>query len=102
MQSKTVLALVLFFVAAIAQNASAAEMDQSQFKKGCESGGHSYVENNGGSFQCNLKSGGTIKCQDTKTPCNYTARISPSVVFGGMKAGTLTVKPAPKKRSSAQ
>jgi hypothetical protein len=90
-------ALALLLVGAIAQNAGAAEMDQGQFKAGCESGGHSYVENRGGSFQCNLRSGGTIKCQDTHSPCTYTASISHSVIFGGMAAGTLEIKPAQKR-----
>jgi hypothetical protein len=58
-------------------HASATEMDKGAFKTGCESGGGSYVENaSDGSFQCNLKSGGTIKCADTKSQCTYTANLT--------------------------
>ena len=71
--------------------AGAADMDKSQFKKGCESGGGSYVENVGDSFQCNLKSGATIKCNDTKTPCTYTAQISHTLTFQAVKAGKLKI-----------
>jgi hypothetical protein len=66
-----------------------ADMDKGEFKKGCESGGNSYVENNDGSFQCNLKSGAVIKCQDTKSQCTYTAKIAHKDVFNAMKIGKL-------------
>lgn len=53
--------------------AGATEMDKGAFKTGCQStAGNSYVENNDGSFQCNLKDGGVIKCPDTKSQCSYT------------------------------
>ena len=52
-------------------------MDKGAFKKGCESGGGSYIENNDGSFQCNTKGGGTVKCPDTKSQCTYTEKITP-------------------------
>ena len=58
--------LGLLLIGAIPQQASAEEMDKGAFKKGCESGGGSYLESADGSFQCNTKSGGTVKCQDTK------------------------------------
>lgn len=48
-----------------------AAVDKGAFKSGCESGGHSFVENADGSFQCNLKSGGVIKCGSQT--CTYTA-----------------------------
>jgi hypothetical protein len=65
-------ALALLLTGVIAQPAGAQEMDQAQFKIGCESGGGSYIENSDGSFQCNLRSGGTIKCQDAKSRCIQT------------------------------
>ena len=70
----------------------AADMDKSQFKKGCESGGGSYIENNDDSFQCNLKSGGTIKCADTKNPCTYTAQISRALISHAVKTGKLKIE----------
>jgi hypothetical protein len=57
---------------AMAADNSAPAMDKDAFKKGCEEGGNSYVENSDGSFQCNLKDGGVIKCPDTKSQCSYT------------------------------
>lgn len=41
------------------------------FKSGCESSGNSFVENNDGTFQCNLKSGAVIKCGSET--CTYTS-----------------------------
>src|SRR6476469_2767852 len=69
------LALALLLMGAIAHSAGATEMDKGAFKTGCESGGGSFVDNPGGSFQCNLKDGGTIKCPDTKSQCTYTAKL---------------------------
>jgi hypothetical protein len=66
-----------------------ADMDKGKFKEGCESGGNSYVENNDGSFQCNLKSGAVIKCPDTKSQCTYTAKIAHTAVFETLKTGKL-------------
>jgi hypothetical protein len=54
-----------------ADNNSTSTMDKSKFKEGCEQGGGSYIENLDGSFQCNLKSGATIKCTSTSGPCYY-------------------------------
>jgi hypothetical protein len=49
-----------------------AEMDKGKFKEGCQSGNGSYVESSDGSFQCNLRSGGVVKCPDTTSRCTYT------------------------------
>jgi hypothetical protein len=54
---------------------------QSEFKKGCESGGNSYVENNDGSYQCNLKDGHTIKCADQKSQHDGSEQGLESAVF---------------------
>lgn len=73
-----VVALALLLAGAVAPAVHAADnnpapaMDKSKFKEGCESGGGSYIENNDGSFQCNLKDGGTIKCPSTTSQCTYT------------------------------
>ena len=91
-------AIVVFTMSSIAQPAGAAEMDKGKFKGGCESGGNSYVENaSDGSFACNLKSGGTIKCADTKSQCTYTAKLSNTNIFHGMATGQLKIL-ASKKR----
>jgi len=50
------------------------ELDKGKFKKGCQSASGSFVENRDGSFQCNLRSGGVIKCADTASRCTYTER----------------------------
>ena len=50
-----------------------AKVDKGAFKSGCESGQGSYVENLDGSFQCNLRSGGVIKCSNNGSPCTYTS-----------------------------
>lgn len=65
----------LSLLAGIGVAAHAAEIDKGAFKTGCESGGGSYVENADGSFQCNTKSGGTIKCPDTKSQCVSIPRV---------------------------
>jgi hypothetical protein len=88
--------LVLLLVGA-AMRASAADMDKSKFKEGCEAGKGSYVENNDGSFQCNLRSGGTIKCPDTKSQCSYTAKLSHNLVMKGLRSGDFKMVAAPTK-----
>lgn len=71
--------LALLLAGSMVSPAGAADnnprLDKSAFKAGCESGGGSYVENPDGSFQCNLKDGGTIKCPDTTSPCSYTPKL---------------------------
>ena len=47
---------------------------KDDFKKGCESAGNSFVEDVGGSYSCNLKSGGVIKC-GTDDHCVYNPHI---------------------------
>ena len=85
--------LGLLLMGTIAQPAGATEMDKGAFKKGCNEGGHSFVDNADGSFQCNLDGGAKIKCQDTKSPCTYTSKISPGgdvdIVVHLTTAGTL-------------
>lgn len=79
-----VLALAFTIGGALAHSAGATDnnpaMDKNSFKTGCESGGGSYVENPDGSFQCNLKDGGVIKCPSTTSQCTYTPAL---VVRGG-------------------
>ena len=70
-----------------AHHAGATEMDKGAFKSGCESGGGSFVENANGPFQCNLKSGGTIKCPDTKSQCTYTAKLATDGGGGTVSGG---------------
>src|SRR5579884_1495711 len=67
----------------------AADMDKGAFQQGCESGGGSYIENNDGSFQCNLKSGGVIKCPDTKSQCTYSEKLSIANTIRVVGAGSL-------------
>ena len=75
----------------------APELDKAAFKKGCEEGHGSYVENADGSFQCNMRLGGTVKCQDTKSQCTYTAQISTStsVVVKLTRPGTMVLLSLP-------
>ena len=85
------MAMALLLMGAVADHAGAEAnngpaMDKGAFKSGCEAGGGSYIENNDGSFQCNLKSGGTIKCQNTTSPCTYTATL-----VGGVGGGKVSV-----------
>lgn len=84
-----------------ATRAAGAELDKGAFKSGCESGGGSYIENNDGSFQCNLKSGGTIKCPDTKSQCTYTQRLSPVGTIRVPTAGVQAFLVAPPDEGSA-
>lgn len=87
-----------------------AGMDKGAFKTGCQSGGGSFVENPDGSFQCNLKDGGTIKCPDTNSQCSYTAKVSRGVSLlvslnsAGIKqlfkvSSAIPTKPGSKSRS---
>jgi hypothetical protein len=91
------LAMALLLMGAVAHHAGATDMDKGAFKSGCESGGGSFVDSADGSFQCNLKSGGTIKCQNTSSPCTYTATLGGggkvSVVNVAATAGHLQVAP---------
>lgn len=52
-------------------NQGGAAVDRDAFKKGCEEGRGSYVENPDGSFQCNTSDGSTIKCPNNSNPCVY-------------------------------
>lgn len=70
------LLVALLLAGALGQQAGATAMDKGSFASGCRSAGGSYVENADGSFQCNLKGGGTIKCPDTTSQCTYTPLIS--------------------------
>lgn len=51
-------------------------MNKAAFKQGCEEGGGSYIENPDGSFQCNLRDGGTIWCPSTTEQCSYTKPLT--------------------------
>jgi hypothetical protein len=92
-----ILALALLLTTSIASHAGAEPnngpaMDKGAFKTGCEAGGGSYIDNPDGSFQCNLRGGGVIKCTSTTTPCTYTAlkiSVKGSVVVN--RAGALQV-----------
>jgi hypothetical protein len=79
-----------------------AAIDKAKFKEGCEAGGGSYVENADGSFQCNTKSGATIKCPNTTSQCTYTARISrdTSIVVKLTRAGLQQLIDMSSKKSS--
>ena len=95
---------VLALLFAFATTASA-DFKQD-FKKGCESGGHSFVENaSSDTFACNLKSGGTISCSDAdgKKPCTYSARISHTNIFRGMQTDQIKIfAPASKPEESGK
>ena len=85
-------AMAFLLIGTLAHSAGATEMDKGAFKSGCESGGGSFVENADGSFQCNLKSGGTIKCPDTKSQCTYSALV---VSTGGNVLSNSDIQVAP-------
>jgi hypothetical protein len=80
---------------------------KAKFKDGCEKSGGSWVENPDGTFQCNLKYGGTVKCSPQNVPCTYTAKIAPGtkivVDLNRAAIGELLQLPSGKapKRSSA-
>jgi len=57
--------------AAAEQNGGGGALDKAAFKAGCEAAGGSYVENRDGSFQCNGRHGGVVKCPDTTSPCTF-------------------------------
>jgi hypothetical protein len=78
-------------------------IDKGQFKKGCESGGGSYVENaDDDSFQCNARGGGTVKCYNSDNHCVYIAQLTTrSKVFAVLAAGKAVAiaAPPPKKHN---
>ena len=87
-----VFAFALLFAGTFAPHAGAeanngVAMDKGAFKTGCEAGGGSFVDNADGSFQCNLRSGGTIKCANTTSPCTYSALV----ISGGNSKGAIRV-----------
>ena len=85
------LALAFALVGGVTSTANAADLNKDAFKTGCESGGGSYLESADGSFQCNMKSGGTVKCQDTHSQCTYTSSITRRNMMAGLAAGRLEV-----------
>ncbi|MFG3591741.1 hypothetical protein [Bradyrhizobium sp. RDI18] len=48
---------------------------KEEFKKGCQEGGGSFVENRDGTFQCNTTSGLVIKCQSDGNKCWIEASV---------------------------
>lgn len=74
----SVFALSLVVGIGAAHHVSAEESFKDKFKAGCQASGNDYVENaSDSSFQCNIKTGGSIKCTDASgnTPCTYQARV---------------------------
>lgn len=70
---RAVVALVGAAMAAagpLARSVLAEASTKDKVLKGCSDGGHSAIDNPDGSYQCNLKDGGEIKC-DTKDQCIY-------------------------------
>ncbi len=60
---------------------------KDDFAKGCRDSGGSFVENADGTFQCNARSGVTIKCQQDGNRCWVAAEIAPDVhISVGVKA----------------
>jgi hypothetical protein len=51
--------------------------------KGCREGGHSPVDNRDGSYQCNLRDGGEIRCT-TKDQCTYVPPAKAAPAPGGV------------------
>lgn len=49
---------------------------KDDFKRGCESGGGSFVENADGTYQCNTASGLVIKCRSDGQRCWIAAHIA--------------------------
>jgi hypothetical protein len=68
---------------------------KTQIKHGCEAVGNSFVENaSDNTFVCNIRTGGQIKCTDTKEPrCTYSQRISREMVSSVLKNGGLKMVP---------
>ena len=91
------LLVALLLAGALGQHAGATAMDKGAFADGCRAGGGSFIENPDGSFQCNLKSGGTIKCPDTTSQCSYTALISGAGMTVVTTVGNLQVVAAPTR-----
>ena len=52
---------------------------KEDFAKGCRESGGSFVENADGTFQCNTRSGLTIKCQKDGQKCWLAAQIAAAV-----------------------
>ena len=75
-RSTRAMLVALAFAFASVPTASAEGIDKSKFKEGCQAGNGSYVESPDGSFQCNTKGGGTVKCADTKSQCTYTEKLT--------------------------
>jgi hypothetical protein len=66
---------VIFLIGSLSAD-EATDKFKGAFKKGCEGGGNSFVENaSDNSFSCNLKDGRTIRCTDAHTPCSLTRRV---------------------------
>lgn len=83
---RTVVALVGAALAAAGPLARAARAEAStkdKVLKGCSDAGHSAIDNPDGSYQCNLKDGGEIKC-DTKDQCIYVPPRKVAIVHGGL------------------
>lgn len=59
--------------------AALAETVKEGILDGCRKGGHSPVDNRDGSYQCNLKDGGEIRCT-TKDECRYVPPPKPGQV----------------------
>ena len=68
---------------------------KTQIKSGCQAAGNSFVENaSDNTFVCNIRSGGQIKCTDTKEPrCTYSQRLSRDLVSSVLKNGGLKMDP---------
>jgi hypothetical protein len=79
---------------------------KEEFAKGCREGGGSFVENADGTFQCNTRSGLTIKCQEDGNRCWVAAEIAPEVHISvgveaaGIKALLELPAPTPTKPGS--
>lgn len=52
---------------------------KDDFRRGCESGGGSFVENPDGSYQCNTTSGIVIRCRADGQRCWIAAQIAEGV-----------------------
>src|ERR1044072_1070575 len=84
--------LALLVGAATHRSVSAAKLDKEAFKEGCKSGGHSFVDNPDGTFQCNTTGGSTIKCfkDDTCISIPKNATIVTGSSGGGHLDGVMT------------
>ncbi len=72
-------------LAAVMPLARAAAEDSTKDKvlKGCRDSGNSAIDKPDGSYQCNLKDGGEIKC-DTKDQCIYQPPRKIASLHGGL------------------